>query len=94
MGIFSESRGAGDYFRVAGGQAHSFGDLMSPTKKLRKKERKASIFFYFFSLWGGIAPQTPLVYTKCILFRTTMHNYIYHRRHCVAVLEQDTFILA
>ena len=63
----------GYYFRGAGEQAHSFGDLGTLVKS-KKKKRKTSILFDFWkfsSASGWIAPQTPLVNSICIHFRTT-----------------------
>ena len=46
--IFRDLRSTGNYFRGAGEQAHSFGDLGSPAKRQTKKNKeKASILFYF-----------------------------------------------
>ena len=59
--IFRDLRSTGNYFRGAGEQAHSFGDLGIPAKK-QKNKGKASILFDFLkknSASGGIAPQTP-----------------------------------
>ena len=44
--IFRDLRSTGNYFRGAGEQAHSFGDLGSPAKK-QKNKGKASILFDF-----------------------------------------------
>ena len=44
--IFRDLGSTGNYFRGAGEQAHSFGDLGSPAKK-QKNKGKASIFFDF-----------------------------------------------
>ena len=60
--IFRDLGSTSNYFRGAGEQAHSLGDLGSPAKK-QKKKGKASILFDFLkfsSASGGIAPQTPL----------------------------------
>ena len=74
--IFRDLGSTGNYFRGAGEQAQSFGNLGSPAKK-QKNKGKASILFDFLnfsSASGGIAPQTPpppLVNSKCIYFRIT-----------------------
>ena len=56
--FFRDLRSTVNFFRGAGEQAHSFGDIVSPAKKQREKKvnkEKASIlfgfsknFFYFF----------------------------------------------
>ena len=70
--IFRDLRSTGNYFRGAGEQAHSFGDLGSPARK-QKNKGKASILFDFFkkesSASGGIAPQTPLLSSNSNHFR-------------------------
>ena len=53
---FRDLGGTGNYFRGAGEQAHSFGDLGSPAKKQKKNNGKASILFDFLKfllLLGG-----------------------------------------
>ena len=45
--IFRDLRSNGNYFRGAGEQAHSFGDLGSPAKKQKKNKGKGSILFDF-----------------------------------------------
>ena len=45
--IFRDLGSTGNYFRGAGEQAHSFGDLRSPAKK-QKNKGKASTLFDFF----------------------------------------------
>ena len=45
--IFRDLGSTGNYFRGAGEQAHSFGDLGSPAKKQKKNIGKASILFDF-----------------------------------------------
>ena len=53
--IFRDLGSTDNYFRGAGEQAHSFGDLGSPAKK-QKNKGKASILFDFFKfllLLGG-----------------------------------------
>ena len=53
--IFRDLGSTGNYFRGAGEQAHSFGDIGSPAKKAKKKG-KASILFDFLKfllLLGG-----------------------------------------
>ena len=68
--IFRDLGSIGNYFRGAGEQVYSFGDLGSPAKKQNNKG-KASILFNFLkfsSASGGIAPQTPLINSKCIKF--------------------------
>ena len=69
--IFMDLRSTGNYFRGAGEQAHSFGDLGSPAKK-QKNKGKASILFDFlknvFCFWGD-SPQTPLLSAKSNRFR-------------------------
>ena len=60
--IFRDLGSTGNYFRGAGEQAHSFGDLGSPAKKQKKKKGIASILFDFLKfllLLGGIAPPDP-----------------------------------
>ena len=54
--IFRDLGSTGNYFRGAGEQAHSFGDLGSPAKKQKNKKGKASILFDFlkFLLLLGI----------------------------------------
>ena len=74
--IFRDLGSTGNYFRGAGELAHSFRDLGSPAKKQKKKNKgKASIlldlFFKNSSASGGIAPQSPLVNSKCIYFCIT-----------------------
>ena len=54
--IFRDLGSTGNYFRGAGEQAHSFGDLGSPAKKQKKNKGKASILFDFLKfllLLGG-----------------------------------------
>ena len=65
----------GNYFRGAGKQAHSFGDLGSPDKKQKKNKGKATILFDFLSflMLLGRWPPDPLVNSKCIYFLTNMH---------------------
>ena len=62
--IFRDLGSTGNYFRGAGEQAHSFGDLGSPAKKQKRKEKEKPpfclIFLKFSSASGGIAPQIPL----------------------------------
>ena len=65
----------GNYFRGAGEQAHSFGDLGSPDKKQKKNKGKTTILFDFLKFsyaFGEVAPD-PLVNSKCIYFLTNMH---------------------
>ena len=57
---FQGSREHCTYFRGAGEQGHSFGDLGSPAKKQKKKKKKKRekppfclIFKHFFCFWGG-----------------------------------------
>ena len=45
--ISRDLRSTGNYFRGAGEQAHSFGDLGSLAKKQKKNKGKASILFDF-----------------------------------------------
>ena len=62
--IFRDLGSTGNYFRGAGEQAQSFGDLGSPAKK-QKNKGKASILFDFLkfsSSSGGIAPRPPPKY--------------------------------
>ena len=71
--IFRDLGSTGNYFWGAGEQAQSFGDLGSPAKK-QKNIGKASIsfdFLKFSSASVGIAPHTPLVKSKCIVFCIT-----------------------
>ena len=73
--IFRELGSTGNYFRGAREQAHNFGDIGSLAKK--QKKGKASILFDFLKkssafAFGGLAPQTPLVNSKCIEFRINM----------------------
>ena len=56
--IFRDLGSTGNYFRGAGEQAHSFGDLGSPAKKQKKIKIKEKppfclIFKNFFCFWGG-----------------------------------------
>ena len=70
--IFRELRSTGKHFRGAGEQAHSFGDLGSPTKKkkinlknLTIKENLHIVYIFkkkFFDFFGA----DPLVKCKCI----------------------------
>ena len=58
--IFRDLGSTGNYFRGAGEQAHSFGDLGSPAKKQKKIKEKPPfclIFKNFFCFWGD-SPQT------------------------------------
>ena len=62
--IFRDLGSTGNYFRGAGEQAHSFGDLGSPAKK-QKNKGKASILFDFLKFLlllggGGVTPRPPL----------------------------------
>ena len=71
--IFRELGSTGNYFKGSREQAHSFGDLGSPAKKQKNKE-KASILFDFLkisSASGGLAPQTPLLNAVFIHFVLT-----------------------
>ena len=43
--IFRDLGSTGYYFRGAGEQAHSFGDLWSPAKKIKEKPSFCLIFF-------------------------------------------------
>ena len=55
-------QGGGNYFRGAGEQAHSFGDLGSPAKKLKKVMEKPPfrlIFFKISSASGALATPPP-----------------------------------
>ena len=56
--IFRDLRSTGSYFRWAGEQAHSFGDLGSPAKKPKNNKGKASILFDFLKvlLLKGYSP--------------------------------------
>ena len=45
--IFRDLGSTGNYFRGAGEQAHSFGDLGSPAKKQKKIKEKPPFFFFF-----------------------------------------------
>ena len=45
--IFRDLRSNGNYFRGAGEQAHSFGDLGSPAKKQKKIKAKAPFCLIF-----------------------------------------------
>ena len=54
--ISRDLRSTGNYFRGAGEQAHSFGDLGSLAKKQKKIKEKPPfclIFKKFFCFWGG-----------------------------------------
>ena len=54
--IFRDLGSTGNYFRGAGEQANSFGDLGSPAKKRKKNKGKATILFDFLKfllLLGG-----------------------------------------
>ena len=60
--IFRDLRSTGNYFRGAGEQAHSFGDLGSPAKKQKKIKEKPTFYLVFkkiILLLGGIAPPPP-----------------------------------
>ena len=46
--IFRDLRSTGNYFRGAGEQAHSFGDLGSPAKKQKKKIKEKPPFCLIF----------------------------------------------
>ena len=71
--IFRELGSTGNYFRGAREQAHSFGDIGSLAKRQKKKKKlKASILFEFLKIYSAFSPQTPLVKSKCIYFRTNM----------------------
>ena len=50
--IFMDLRSTGNYFKGNGEQAHSFGDLGSPAKnkKIKEKPLFCLIFFNFFCL--------------------------------------------
>ena len=45
--IFRDLRSTGNYFRGAGEQAHSFGDLGSPAKKQKIKEKPPFCLIFF-----------------------------------------------
>ena len=65
----------GNYFRGAGEQAHSLGDLGSPAKK-QKKEGKVSILFDFLNFSSasvGIAPRPPLLILNVFIFVQHAH---------------------
>ena len=60
--IFRDLGSTGNYFRGAGEQAHSFGDLGSPAKKQKKIKEKPPfclIFKKFFCFWGDSPPNPP-----------------------------------
>ena len=62
--IFRELGRTGNYFQGFGEQAHSFGDLGSPTKSKKKSHLKAKAFISFdfnkdLQLLGG-SPADPL----------------------------------
>ena len=62
--IFRELGSTGNYFQGFGEQAHSFGDLGSPAKKLKKnltlKEKPSFDFFKkILRLLGGSPPDPP-----------------------------------
>ena len=75
--IFRELGITGNYFRGAREQAHNFGDIESLAKNAKNKEKPPFLIFFKFLLLlgaggGGVSPQTPLVNSKCIYFRTNM----------------------
>ena len=66
-------RSTGNYFNGNGEQAYSFGDLGSPAKNKKMKEKPlfCLIFFKFLLLKGEYPPPDPLVNCKCINFHIT-----------------------
>ena len=63
--IFRELGSTGNYFRGAREQAHNFGDLGSLAKKQKKIRKSLHFLKKNSSATGGLAPQTPLVTSKC-----------------------------
>ena len=79
MAIFFRELGStGNYFQGFGEQVHSFGDLGSPAKKIKKSylKGKAFILFDFFkkNLWQ--TPSDPPWISKCIYFLANMLIWI------------------
>ena len=69
----------GNYLRGGREQAHNFGDLGSPAKKQKNKEKPpfCLIFFKKSSASGGL--ENPLVNYRMSLFRTNILIYIDRR---------------
>ena len=71
--IFRELGSTGHYFQGFGEQAHSFGDLGSPAKMLKKSHHKGKpsfclIFKQIFGFWGEDLP-TPLEKSKSFVLK-------------------------
>ena len=71
--IFRELGSTDNYLRGAREQANNFGDKGSLVKKQKKNKEKPPFYLIFknFLLLPRV-PETPLVNSKCIYFRTNM----------------------
>ena len=79
--IFRELGSNANYFRGSREQAYNFGDLGSPAKKQKIKE-KPPFCLIFLKILLRLAPHTPLLNAAFIPFRTSMLIYIYLREIC------------
>ena len=75
--IFRELGSTGNYIMGAREQAHNLGDLGSLAKKEKDKEKPPFCLIFFKTFF----PQTTLVNSQCIYFRTNMLIYIDQREN-------------
>ena len=76
--IFRELGSTGNYFRGGREKAHNYGELGSPAKKQKKKE-KASILFDFLKF--SSIPRPPLSILKVFVFVLTGSSRFIEKRN-------------